>query len=139
MTVSACPKERRPSRLKERGSGEGGGQRGGRARVKREAFGARESERPRPPDRGGGAERSHFSLARPLPRGRRFAPREHARTDRKGGVRRGGEGRARRAQDPTSALGGRYEQERDTLGHNRFQFWELFRGAQICVCSYLFE
>ena len=112
---------------------------GGGARVKREAFRARESERPRPPDRGGGAKRSdfHSPVPRPaaaaLPQGNTPAPTERV------GSGDGGEVRARRAQDPTGALGGRYEQERDTLGHNRFQFWELFRGAQICVCSYLFE
>ena len=91
--------------------------------MKGEAFRARDSERPRPPDRGGGAERRIFHSPVPcpaaaaLPQGNTPEP-----TDRKGGVRIGGEGRARRAQDPTSALGGRNEQERDTLEHNRFQF-----------------
>ena len=109
-------------------------------RVKREAFRARKSERPRAPDRGGGAERSAFHSPVPcpaaaaLPQGNTPAP-----TDRKGGVRRGGEGRARRAQDPTSALGGRYEQERDTQGHDSNQFRELFRRAQICVSLHLCE
>ena len=76
-----------------------------------------------------------LSLARPSPRGPNALPqREHAITDRKEGVGRGGEGRARRAQDPTGALGGRHKGGRGTLGHERSKFWELFQeGSDLCV------
>ena len=107
---------------------------GGGPRVKREAFRARASERPRPPDRGGGAERSHFHspVPRPaaaaLPQGNTPAPTERVGLGE--GVR-GGRGEPKTPQAPS---GGGMSKRGTLWGTIDFSFGSFSGGLRfVCV------
>ena len=104
--------------------------------MKRKAFRARKSERPRPPDRGGGAERSHFHSPVPcpaaaaLPQGNTPAPTERVGL---GEGARGGRGEPKTPQAPS---GGGMSKRGTLRGTTVISFGSFSGGLRfVCVCT----
>ena len=130
MTVSACAKERRPSTLKERVSGEGGAVRGGGSWRERGRLDRANDPNP-DPERAKGRKGVTFirpSLApRPPPLCRKGTPTERKES---GEGARGGQGESKTPQEPS---GGDISKDKTLWGTKRVTCWWISGGSDSCV------